>query len=63
MKKATIHLSGGKDFIITAKNISKERMYTDKIFLDGEPVKNLFITYDQIMNGGNLNFEMTDAGE
>ncbi len=63
LKKATIHLPGGKDFIIDAKNISKERIYTEKIFLDGEPVENPYITYDQIMNGGNLNFEMTNAGE
>ncbi|MHC1774586.1 MAG: GH92 family glycosyl hydrolase [Lentimicrobium sp.] len=63
LKKATIHLSGGKDFTINAENISEENIYTEKIFLDNKQVQNPFITYYQIMDGGNLNFEMTNAGE
>jgi len=61
LKKATIHLSGEKDFTINAKNISKEHIYIEKIFLNSVPVENHFITYDQIMTGGNLNFEMTNS--
>lgn len=63
LKKAIIHLSGGMDFTIDAKNISKECIYIEKIFLNDKPVENPYITYDQIRNGGNLNFEMTNTGK
>ena len=60
-KKATIHINGGKYFTISAKNISNENIYVEKTFLDKKLVENPFITYDQIMNGGNLVVEMTGS--
>jgi putative alpha-1,2-mannosidase len=61
IKKATIHINGGKYFTISAKNISNENIYVEKTFLNKKLVENPFITYDQIMNGGNLVVEMTGS--
>ena len=58
VKKATIYLPDGKKFIINAENVSTENIFTKAIYLNqnnSEP----FITYQQIMNGGTLNFIMT----
>ena len=58
--KATINLSGNKTFTIEAINLSEENMFIDRIELNGEPYSEIYITYDDIMNGGNLKFYMTN---
>jgi predicted alpha-1,2-mannosidase len=58
LKKATLHLATGKKFTVAAKNISSQNICTDKAFLNGVLIENPYITYRQIMNGGNLVFEM-----
>lgn len=59
VKKATIHLAGNKKFIIGAKNFSKKAIYNDIRVLNGNKISQPFITYHEIMNGGNLIFNMT----
>lgn len=59
VKKATIHLAGNKKFIIGAKNFSEEAIYNDIRILNGNKISQPFITYQEIMNGGNLIFNMT----
>ncbi|MEM7040247.1 MAG: GH92 family glycosyl hydrolase, partial [Bacteroidota bacterium] len=56
--KATIHLESGKTFTIIAKNNSSENIYVRQIKLNGKPHPPTFITHDEIMNGGTLEFEM-----
>ncbi|MBK7212751.1 MAG: GH92 family glycosyl hydrolase [Bacteroidales bacterium] len=58
VKKATLHLSNGNSFSMEAVNISAENIYTEKAILNGKPLLNPFITYKEIMSGGNLTFEM-----
>lgn len=60
LKKATITLGNGKLFTIEAQNISSENIYSGKVILNGKSVNTQVITYDQIMSGGNLIFEMTN---
>jgi predicted alpha-1,2-mannosidase len=60
LKKATLHLANGKAFTMEAVNISSENIYHDKAFLNGRRIETPFITYAQIMDGGNLKFEMTN---
>ncbi|MGD0709972.1 MAG: GH92 family glycosyl hydrolase [Bacteroidales bacterium] len=56
--KVVINLENGKKFIITAKNISKENFYVQSTTLNSKPYNKLFITYSDIMNGGQLDFTM-----
>jgi predicted alpha-1,2-mannosidase len=58
LKKATVYLANGKKFTISAKNSSSQNIYSKKAFLNGKVIDKPFITYKQIMNGGNLVFEM-----
>lgn len=59
LKTATLHLENGLLFTITAKNYSTGNIYTDKAFLNGVLVDKPYITYEQVMKGGHLVFEMT----
>ena len=56
--KATLHLAGGKDFVITAPNKTPERVHVKRVCLNGQPLKDLTITHQQIMAGGTLEFTM-----
>lgn len=60
VKKAIIHLSNNKLFTVQAKNFSEKAIYNDIRFLNGNKIRNPFITYQEIMNGGNLTFNMAD---
>ncbi len=60
LEKAILHLTNRNTLIIEAKNISAQNIYTEKVFLKGIPVDKLFITYEEIMDGGNLQFRMTN---
>ncbi len=59
LPKVTIAVSKGKTFTMEARNLSAENMYVDAITWNGQPYDRNFITYDQIMGGGNLVFHMT----
>ena len=58
VKKATIHLSNDKTFTIKAKSFSEQAIFNEARFLNEKMINNPFITYQEIMNGGNLTFEM-----
>ncbi|WP_025663103.1 GH92 family glycosyl hydrolase [Aquimarina megaterium] len=60
-KETEIHLSDGKIFLITAKNLSKENTYIKSIRLNGEPLNRMYITHKEIVNGGFLEFEMSNS--
>jgi predicted alpha-1,2-mannosidase len=60
LEKAVLHLSNGNQLMIEARNSSAQNIYTEKVLLKGIPVDKRFITYMEIMNGGNLQFQMTD---
>jgi putative alpha-1,2-mannosidase len=60
--KITIKLDNryykGKEFVIEAHNNSKENLYIQSINLNGKPLNGTRIYFDQISNGGKLEFEM-----
>ncbi|MDO9255801.1 MAG: GH92 family glycosyl hydrolase [Bacteroidales bacterium] len=58
LEKAVLHLTNGNQFIIEAKNSSAQNIYIEKVLLKGIPVGKRFITYNEIMHGGNLQFQM-----
>ena len=53
-------LPNGKVFTVKANNVSNEKIYIQSSKLNGEPFNRWFITYDEIQQGGILEFEMTD---
>ena len=60
IKKATLHLSKGKNFVVNADNITENNLYVQKSYLNNKPLEQVYITYNDIMNGGNLKFLMTN---
>ncbi len=60
-KEAKIHLENGKTFTIRAANVSDKNIYIKSVKLNGADLKQTFFTHSDLMNGGVLEFEMTDA--
>ena len=60
---ATIPLPNGNTFTMKAKNLSVDNLYVDKIELNGKPYTEKTISHDDIMNGADLVFYMTDNSE
>jgi predicted alpha-1,2-mannosidase len=56
--KAVLHLENGNDFVISAPNKTPERIHVKSVKLNGQPLKELSITNQQIMSGGKLEFVM-----
>jgi putative alpha-1,2-mannosidase len=56
--KATLNLENGKQFTITAKNLSDKNIYIQQIRLNEIPKKDFIIMHDEIMKGGTLEFVM-----
>ncbi|SDD34895.1 GH92 family glycosyl hydrolase [Niabella drilacis] len=58
-KKATITLENGKQFVIEAGNNSAKNVYINRALLNGKVYSKNFITYQDIVKGGRLHFEMS----
>jgi len=56
--KATIHLENGKEFRIQTINNSKENKYIQSIQLNGNEIHRNSILHSEIMEGGDLIFQM-----
>ncbi len=60
VKSAKINLENGKTITIDVKNQSEKNVYVKKVSLNGQPLADLKLSYAAIMNGGALQFEMTN---
>lgn len=58
--KATINLENGNQFTIVAHNISDTNKYIENVALNGKSLDRTYLKHDEIMNGGTLEFQMTD---
>ncbi len=58
--KVTINLENGKKFVITAKNNGYKNVYIKSASINGSKLEHAYYTHDQIANGGEVVFEMTD---
>ncbi len=56
--KAVIQLENGNSFTIEAKNQSDKNVYVQKAILNGVELKRLYLTQEDIMKGGTLQFVM-----
>ena len=62
VRRATLHLAGGRTFTVVAKDLSPENVFVKSVRLNGKPLDRdrlLHITHDEVMRGGELVFEMT----
>lgn len=57
--KITIRTGPEKKFIITANKDSAKHIYVKEAILNGEKLDRTWITHDEIMNGGTLEFVLT----
>jgi len=58
LQRARLHLDKGKMLLIESLNYSPQNIFSEKILLNGQKIEKPFITFEEIMNGGILNFEM-----
>jgi predicted alpha-1,2-mannosidase len=56
--KAVVHLSNGKNFAMTANNLSGENIYVQSVKLNGKNWNSPFLPYDELKNGGSIIFTM-----
>ena len=59
-ERASIRLTNGNKFEIISNNVSEDNKYIKAAKLNGKPLDAPFISHEDIMNGGRLEFEMTD---
>ena len=57
---AEITLSNGNVLKVTAKNQSDKNIYVSSVTLNGEKLDGVYVTHEQLMNGGELVFEMSN---
>jgi len=58
LKSASIALSNGKSFNVSVINSGRENKYIQSVLLNGKPYNKVYITQDEIMAGGMLQFTM-----
>ena len=56
--KATLGFGNGKTFTIIGKDNAPQEYYIDGAKLNGQTYVKIYITHDQIVQGGELVFEM-----
>lgn len=55
-----LRLENGREFAIRANGFSPTARFVKAVRLNGQPVTDITISYDQIMNGGTLEFDMEE---
>jgi predicted alpha-1,2-mannosidase len=58
IKQAVLHQTNGKDFKITASNLSGTNQFIQAAFLNGKPFNQSWIEHQDIVNGGELLLQM-----
>ncbi|MGY0626334.1 MAG: GH92 family glycosyl hydrolase, partial [Paraglaciecola chathamensis] len=58
--KATLHLQNGERFTIEGRNNNKNNVYVDSAKLNGKAFNKTFLSHQQILQGGELSFDMTN---
>ena len=59
VKRCVIHTYKGTDFVIEANNNDDDRVYWHDLKLNGEPHGKVYLTHDDIMEGGRLSLFMS----
>ena len=59
--QTTLHLAGGKDFVIQADNASSTNIYVTGAALNGKPLNRAWLRHSEIIGGGWLVLTMQSA--
>lgn len=59
--RAVIRLPEDRSFTIVAHNLSPENKYVKSVSLNSKPLKSRTFSYDELVRGGCLEFEMTNT--
>lgn len=59
-EQVTLHLENGKSFVVKAKNLTPRNAYVKTVKLNGKALERSFIYFDEVWNGGELEFVMSD---
>ena len=57
---ADVTLPNGKHLIIKAPKVSDRNRYVKRVLLNGQSYSRLYLTHQQLLDGGTLEFEMTN---
>ncbi len=60
VEEALINLENGKTFRIISENLSDKNIYINRVVLNGKEMNRAYISHNEIMNGGELKFIMSD---
>jgi len=60
-QRTTLHLAGGKDFVIEARNVSTENIYVVGAALNGRPLDRAWLRHREITGGGHLTLTMSNV--
>jgi len=60
LDKGTINLENGKQFNIITHNLNETNIYIQSVYLNEQPLDRTYLTHDEIMQGGTLEFHMTN---
>jgi len=58
IQQATLHLSGGKTFVMRADKLTDKNIYIQQVILNGKVWEKPYFMYDELKNGGELVFTM-----
>ena len=58
LKQAILHQDNGTDFKISTINFSGKNHFVKSVTLNKKPLKRAWLTHEEIINGGDLVFEM-----
>lgn len=61
--KVTLKVGPEKKFVIKANKENEHYIYTKKVMLNGKVLDRTWISHDEIMQGGELEFVLTDRAE
>jgi len=59
-ERTRLSFENGKQFEVIAKGLSDKNCYVQSVKLNGKPLERSYITFEEVFNGGTLEFTMTD---
>ncbi len=62
-REASVAVGGGSMFVVKAPALSDNKRYFKSVKLNGKPLDRTFITHEEIMAGGELEFEMATLAD
>lgn len=60
-KKVTLKLENGKEIAISADNVSVDNKYIEAMTIHGKSSSRNYITHQELMNSGEINFKMASS--